>query len=122
MTKSGKSVLGFFTILPVALTFACFLLVAFLIKDSIISGNKEGLPIPMIADMVWMLIIILTAGIISFGLLVYYIIHALNNVDIDSNEKIVWIIAFILGNILIFPVYWYMRIWRNHIEMFISAN
>lgn len=120
MTKSGKSVLGFFTILPMALTFTCLLIAAFLIKNSIVNGI-EASP-DSLADVFWILIIFLTVGIITFGLLVYYIIHALNNAEIDNNEKIVWIIAFLMGNILIFPVYWYMRIWKNHIESFISAN
>lgn len=122
MTKSGRSVLGFFTILPIFLTFTCFLVMAFILKDAILNGEHPTMPISIIADVFWMLIIVLTVGIISFGLLVYYILHVLNNIEIDNNEKIVWIIAFLLGNILIFPVYWYMRIWKNHIETFITAN
>lgn len=122
MTKSGKSILGFFTILPIALTFTCLLATAILIKNSIFNDPDTIMPISMIGDIFWMLMIILTGGIISFGLLVYYVIHALNNHEIDNNEKIVWILAFLLGNILIFPVYWYMRIWKNHIESFITAN
>jgi hypothetical protein len=51
--------------------------------------------------------------------LVYYIILVVNS-KANTDEKSLWIILFLLGNVLAFPVYWYMRIWKepmDHLEM-----
>lgn len=53
------------------------------------------------------------ALLFSFGLLIYYIIHVVNNKMIDSNERLIGILVFIFANMIGFPIYWYMRIWRK---------
>jgi len=45
--------------------------------------------------------------------LIFYIIHAINNKAIDSNERIIWILIFIFAGMIGFPVYWFMRIWQT---------
>jgi len=48
----------------------------------------------------------------TLGLLIYFIIHVVNNTVIDSTERIIWVLVFIFAGMIGFPVYWYMRIWK----------
>lgn len=52
----------------------------------------------------------------KLGTLIYFIIHAVNNAAIDSSERIVWILVFIFAGTIGFPVYWYMRIWKQPVN------
>ena len=55
---------------------------------------------------------IILLAMCSLGLLVYFIIHSINNKAIDSTERIIWVLIFIFAGMIGFPVYWYMRIWK----------
>jgi len=76
----------------------------------------------LLADIDPALPLVFAMGIISFGLLVYYIVHVINS-KIDNNEKILWMFFFITCSILAFPIYWYMRVWKSPAEnMSMIAN
>jgi hypothetical protein len=47
----------------------------------------------LLADIGPALPLVFAMGIISFGLLVYYIVHVINS-KIDNNEKILWMFFF----------------------------
>jgi hypothetical protein len=70
--------------------------------------------------MFWLFLVMLAMGILSFGLLIYYIIHVMNS-KTDSNEKLLWVLLFFVGNIMAFPVYWYFRIWKQPADNLMSA-
>lgn len=84
--------------------------------------RNEDLPFPILSNIFWMVIIGLTLGLLSFGLLIYYVIHAINNKNIDSNEKIVWVIVFVVGVIVAFPIYYFMRILKEPEHLSMSAT
>jgi len=60
-----------------------------------------------------LLIWIIVAGLISLGLLVFFIIHLINNKTIESGEKVVWIFVFLFVSMVGYPIYWYLRIWKE---------
>ena len=118
MAKGSKIWLGIFTFLPIDLVIAYMVAFGLLVKDVILYGN-ENQPMPLFSSMFWLFVLMLAMGIVSFGLLVYYIILVVNSI-VNTEEKLLWIILFLLGNVLAFPVYWYMRIWKepmDHLEM-----
>jgi hypothetical protein len=51
--------------------------------------------------------------IAKIGLLIFYIVHAVNNQRLDSTERIVWILIFIFAGTIGYPIYWYLRIWKD---------
>ena len=118
MAKASRIWLGIFTFLPIALILAYLVTFGFLVTDVILYG-KEDLRLPLFSSMFWLFLVMLAMGIISFGLMVYYIIHVINS-KAESNEKLLWIIIFLVGHVLVFPVYWYLRIWKepeDHLSM-----
>ena len=116
MAKASRIWLGIFTFLPIALIIAYMVAFGFLVTDVILYGHEDQ-PLPLFSSMFWLFLVMLAMGVISFGLLVYYIIHVLNS-KLDSTEKLLWIIIFLAGSIVAFPVYWYMRIWKEPVDHF----
>jgi drug/metabolite transporter (DMT)-like permease len=121
MTKGHKNILGIFTFLPAVLTLVYFAAIILLIRDALVFKD-EDMPFPILGDVLWLVILALLMGLLSFGLMFYYIIHAINNPQIDTNEKIIWVLLFILASVVSFPFYWYMRIYKRHEIVTMSAT
>ncbi len=118
MERGSKIWLGIFTFLPIALLFVYTFFFAMIVWD-VMAHNDD---ISLLTDIGPALLLVLSIGIIAFGLYIYYIIHVINS-KVDSNEKILWLIFFVTCNILAFPIYWYMRIWKSPSEnMSMIAN
>jgi hypothetical protein len=112
MTRGNKITLGIFTFLPFVLLLVYLFSIAFLVKDAILHQD-EGMPFPILADVFFMVIVALVLGLLSLGLLFYYILHAVNNTYIETNEKLLWVLVFVIASVVGFPLYWYMRIWKG---------
>jgi len=76
-------------------------------------GQPDALPAMMLDHIVWIVVVALLMGFSSLAMLIYFIVHAINNTAIDSSERLVWILVFIFAGIIGGPVYWYMRIWKS---------
>ena len=111
MSRSRKIFLGILTVLP--FVFLVVYLVIFL--NSFFEmiwyhrGNQEDFFFHMIPAFIFLALLIL----FKIGLLIYYIMQAVNNKRIDSTERIVWILVFIFAGLIGYPIYWYMRIWKE---------
>jgi len=70
-------------------------------------------PPGFVGNMILIVIFALLMGITSLGCLIYYIIHCINNKYIEGNERIAWILVFVFAGIVGYPIYWYMRIWKD---------
>lgn len=49
---------------------------------------------------------------LSLGMTVFYIIHAIKNESLESNMKAMWAVLFFIGGIIAEPIYWYLYIWK----------
>jgi len=49
----------------------------------------------------------------SLGLLIYYVQHVRHNDAMPAEKKSFWIKAFLMGAIVLMPVYWYRYIMRQ---------
>ena len=113
MSRSGKFLLGILTFLPFIL-FAIY--IAFFITmffDIVRYQHAEDDPAFFFANFYPVLVVGILMGLTSLGLLIYYLIHAINNKQLDSSERLVWILVFIFAGMIGFPIYWYMRIWKQ---------
>lgn len=58
-----------------------------------------------------------TFGILSyislFLLILIYVVNVLKNPRVVQSERALWISVIILGNVITFPFYWYLNIWRE---------
>ncbi len=47
------------------------------------------------------------------GLIIIYIVNTFKNNRVAKNQRALWSVLLIAGNIIIFPIYWYLYIWRE---------
>jgi len=48
-------------------------------------------------------------------LMVYYVLHALDNENLDdkSNKRLLWVLILFFGNMIAMPIYFYRYIWKT---------
>jgi hypothetical protein len=117
MTKSIKILVGIFSILPIILLGIYMILIFRMIFPIMQNPTEfEGGNFPpsvFFSGMVPVFVVAIIMGLTSLGLLIYYIIHAVNNKNIESNERLIWILVFVFAGMIGFPIYWYIRIWKS---------
>lgn|SRR5574338_165546 len=118
MSKSSKIILGILSFLPFVFLLGYFVwFIGLFIHMMGAAGSGNAYPGEMpdhfLGNMIWMIILMALMAIFTFGLFIYYVVHVVNNKTIDSSERLVWILVFIFANMMGFPIYWYMRIWRE---------
>lgn len=78
------------------------------------AANYDADPTAMLQDMGGLFRIsfalMLPAGLLALGLMIYYLVQIVNNKALPDGERIVWIIVIVIFNIVAFPIYWIMRI------------
>ena len=121
MSKAGKITLGILTFVPYLLMGIYLITMTFFLHDAP-TVQYRAIPFPLMTDVVWMLFILLIAGILSFGLLVYYIVHAINNPELGTQEKISWVLFMVIISGVTCPLYWYSRIWKAHDTLYMAAS
>ena len=106
---------GFFALTP--LLGIVFLICAYLIFIFSILGNIDSLesngapPESFIGSLGLILGVVLLWILISFGSLVFYIIHAAKNPNLSANNLLlVWILVFIFANGIGQLIYWIIEI------------
>lgn len=113
MSKNRKLILGLLSILPIIMMFIYFVVLFsnfFYFFPQL--HNSGEFPSEFFRHFLGILVIILLMTFLHIGLLIYYIIHLVNNNSIDPTERIVWILIFVFAGMVGFPIYWYMRIWK----------
>jgi hypothetical protein len=63
--------------------------------------------------MAGMIVTMVLLGLLSLAVMVYFLVHAINNQSINSDERLVWILVFIFVGMVGFPIYWYLRVWST---------
>jgi hypothetical protein len=110
MTKNQKIFIGILSFLPIIFILICITAMIFVMRDLMLHGAPDP---TVFAGFAPFFVLMALSSLLSFALLIYYIIHAVNNTNISSNERIVWILVFIFAGVIGFPIYWYMRIWKE---------
>jgi hypothetical protein len=114
MTRSKKIFIGILAFLP--LVAAAIFLVYFFTTffPDILRMEHEHGDIPpefFIGNMVGFIASIIILFFVQLGLMIYFIIHAINNKQVKNEERIIWVLLFIFVHSIAFPIYWGIRIW-----------
>jgi hypothetical protein len=116
MSRSSKLFIGILSFLPIVLVFVMFFMVLRLIPN-FIEWSDHNDPGPQEVFSVFGPLFIIGFGmaILSIGLLIFFIMHLLRHKALDSTERVIWILVFLFAGIIGYPIYWYMRIWKDEI-------
>lgn len=114
MSKSRKLLVGILSLLPMV-SLVIYFAVFFSLFITAFRGSHDPNIFPeiMLEHIGGIIAVALLMVVTKLGMLIYFIVHAVNNKAIDSTERIVWILVFIFAGMIGFPVYWYMRIWKE---------
>ena len=108
MSRSSKIIIGVISVLPILFIAGILITIFFEFTNGFGDADSE----PSIVFRNFGLI----GGIsfiLSIGLLVYFIALSTKNKKMDSTERAIWILVFVLGGIISYPIYWYMKIWKD---------
>lgn len=114
MTRSKKVFIGILAFLP--LVAAAIFLVYFFTTffPDIIRMEHEHGDIPpefFFGNMVGFIASIIILLFVQLGLMIYFIVHAINNKRVKNEERIIWVLLFIIVHSIAFPIYRGIRIW-----------
>lgn len=116
MSRPTRTFIGILSVLPLA---GIFILLAYLFTSFIphmIELDKMGNEVEamdVLPSVGVLLIIIILFGILHLGLLIYFIIHVIQDGTASSGDKLLWVLLLFFFNPLSFPFYWYFRIWNS---------
>ena len=115
MSRSSKLFIGILSFLPIVLLFILLFMILRLLPTFIEWDNNNNEPAPQEVFSLFGPIFILGfgMGLLSIGLLIFFIMHLIRNKMIDSTERIIWILVFLFAGIVGYPIYWYMRVWKD---------
>jgi hypothetical protein len=70
-------------------------------------------PVLLILPLGGLMLSILIASFLGVAILVYYLIHIINNPRLDSNQRLMWAFVVLLAGTIGRLVYWLFQIWRE---------
>jgi len=115
MSRSSKLFVGFLSFLPILLLVAFFALHFSIFPRIFEWENNEPAAQEVFTVFGPIFILGIIMGILSLGLLVFFIMHLIRNKQMDGMEKVVWILVFFFAGIVGYPIYWYLRVWKDEI-------
>lgn len=101
-----KNILGFFTFL---LLFSALALLLFAPIFAFVNLSVEAEDTLVLYTIPFALLIFLLIP----PLLIFYAVHAANNLKIQGQEKALWILFLIGIPVISFPIYFYKFIWKK---------
>ncbi|RTL59135.1 MAG: hypothetical protein EKK37_12575 [Sphingobacteriales bacterium] len=116
MSRSSKILTGIFSFLPILFAIVVLVMVFARIPEFALWDHNEP-DFFTVWNSIWPFIMVaIIAGILKLAALIYFIIHMLNNKLVQQGgERIIWVLVFIFTGGIGFPIYWYMRIWKEEI-------
>ena len=120
MNQGNKNRLGLLAFLPLIMSIGLlfYFLVSFV--PSLLRMQQAGEAadaVGLLSRMVPVLLVTILAGLVHLAVLVYFIIHAISNQSLKAEERLMWILVFIFIGSLAFPLYWYLRLYRQAVPV-----
>ncbi len=110
ISKSGKIIIGILTIAQ--LFIGVFALVWFFTSmfPAIINGNEAEVEQLVLFSVGKFIIMAIILGVISCGILIFYLIHAGTNKHISTAMKVIWVLLLLFFGTIVEVVYFFMEI------------
>lgn len=113
MSRSSKAVIGVLSFLPIVLLILLFVMFLTIFPRMLEWQNYDPTAQEMFSVFGPIFILGIVIGLLSFGLLVFFIMHLVRNKALDGIERVIWILVFLFAGLVGYPVYWYMRVWND---------
>jgi len=57
-----------------------------------------------------------------WALVAFYLIHLFKGDRVHRDQKVLWALVLLVGNIMVMPAYWYLYIWRDAPNRIVSVQ
>lgn len=117
MSKGVKIFLGILSFLSILMIPTLILVMFGTFIPEIIEMEEQGIEpdarqmLPLIGGFMTSIMLF---GLISLGLYIFYIIHVVQDKSATSNDRVMWILLIVFLSNLVYPFYWYFRIWKDN--------
>ena len=93
------------------ITYMCLFFGFMAYSFSSIASNAGGsLGIPALFP--YFFLVHLLTMLLMFVLMTVYIVHAFRTDLVPNDKKVLWVVILFFGNVVAFPIYWYLYMWR----------
>ena len=113
MPHSSKIFIGILSFMPIILLIIFFTMFLRFFPAIFEWEHYDPAPGEVFSVFAPIFILGIIMGLVSLGLLVFFIIHLVGNKTMDSTERVIWILVFLFAGIVGYPIYWYLRVWRS---------
>ena len=115
MSHSSKILLGILSLVPIALLIFMFAYMFMYFIPEMIRLEELGAEPDaksIIQTFGSFFVFIILINVLYLGFMIYFIVHVVKDKNASSEDRLLWILLLIFLNIIVFPIYWYFRIWR----------
>ena len=113
MSRSSKLFIGLLSFLPIILLLVLFFMLFRMFPQFFEWEHHDPTPQEMFSTFGPVFILGIIMGLLSLGLLVFFIMHLVRNKTMDGTERVIWVLVFLFAGIVGYPIYWYMRVWKE---------
>lgn len=116
MSRTKKVIIGILAFLPLVSTavFLIYFFAAFF--PEIIRMEHEHGDVPpefFFSNMMGFIASVIILVFLQLALMIYFIVHTINNKRVKNEERIIWVLLFIFVSTIAYPIYWGIRIWPD---------
>jgi hypothetical protein len=113
MSRSSKLLIGILSFLPIILLVVFLIMFASIFPRFFEWENYEPAPQEVFGVFGPIIILGILMAIVSLGLLIFFIMHLIRYKTMEPVERIIWILVFLFVGTIGYPIYWYMRVWKD---------
>lgn len=116
LSKAAKVILGILSILSFLILpmIVIYVLTVFVPEVIALEATGEEASPQVVLGLVGSFVVgIIILAMIGLGLTVFFIVHSILDKSSTSGDKALWILLIIFLSNIVFPFYWYFRIWRS---------
>jgi hypothetical protein len=113
MSRNTKAMIGVLSFLPIVLLIVFFAMFFAIFPRVFEWENNEPTAQEVFTVFGPLFILGVIMGILSLGLLIFFIMHLVRNKTMDGIERVIWILVFLFAGLVGYPIYWYMRVWKD---------
>lgn len=113
LNKPAKIILGVLTFIPLLVVLGSFIFVMYEIITVLLS-EEPFMPLLLMTYLSYVIPYMFTYFIFYLGLGIFYLVHIIQNVSLDTEKRILWIVVLVILSWIAMPIYWIIHIWKNH--------
>ena len=110
ISQTGKIIIGILTILQLFIGLFAMIWFFSAFLPVIIGGNEAEIEQLVLFSMGKFIIMAIILGILSLGVLIFYLVHAGTNKHISTTMKVIWVLLLLFFGSIVEVVYFFMEI------------